>query len=911
MATSNNSKKIGTVYTKNYDNMRGVSFTGDQTGSKNGRYSYLENMYVDYEGEADAVESIPGFRELHSFGKRINGVYLHPVGNDKEYIIVHAEDELYRFEKGERNSLASLTPIGNIADTKSCAYSFGADVYILDGENLNRLSPDGTLTRLGEDFEAYVPLMYRDGRVCEERNLLTRLGRASFKVNSCEEFNYGTDGIVYEITDYDKRTCRIREMIRNAPSRLVIPRYYVVDGVKYLVTEISHHAFQHQKNIVDLMIHEGVTYIGDYAFFGCTSLQNVKTCSTLEQIGDYAFYGCESLERFYIDTGLKKVGIAVFGGKNVRHRLWVNGPYERIYDIENWELMVYSPNPTFPESYQDNVEWDIEWYRYYLGFKIDHPIEQITGIKIDGVADKVGPFYDVYSMYYIPETRTVEIAICDRSALETREIEFSFILKDETSIHADTRADIFISPNADRFTPIQSIIECKCTASYDGRIFLSGNPRLGGTVFYSALTEGGAVFPTYFGSRSYLIDGLGDATVTSMVNCGGGLAVLKCTDDGGGSIYYHYSGSDKDKYPVDEIYGNIGALGESMHFFGDPVFLCSRGLCALERGQSGINRNLKCRSSSVNPKLLLENINEISMTSWCGYLVLCAGGKIFLADSRDIYRGVDGDEYEWYYLTDVGGYDDDVKVYRYASVAKDGYRAYPISDVPTDKTVYSVKDANGEFVYYTVENGTKYEVYPTNEYTSGTFIPAKQVFGVGNLLFFFTEGGDMYLFNNDLRSMPPSSLSDKEDFSIEEYQRRFGGRIHPEFYSFANHAVRYYLESAKDDCDAPYLTKNSQHSSTVVKYKSLAIGGNISATVNTDRGSVECKKYPASKIAFDTLDFSAFSFLTEDSAIVVIDDGERGWIYKQLSLCTSEFCSPIGVYSMSYQYKIKGKIRNN
>ena len=100
-------------------------------------------------------------------------------------------------------------------------------------------------------------------------------------------------------------------------------------------------------------------------------------------------------------------------------------------------------------------------------------------------------------------------------------------------------------------------------------------------------------------------------------------------------------------------------------------------------------------------------------------------------------------------------------------------------------------------------------------------------------------------------------------------------------------------------------------SSLVIKCKS-PIRSHIVCRVGTDRGVyTERTSVPASKLSFDTLDFSSISFVTDDKCIIPISEGERGWISKQITLVGEEYCSPIGVYSISYQYKIKGKIRKN
>lgn len=71
---------------------------------------------------------------------------------------------------------------------------------------------------------------------------------------------------------------------------IVIPS--VIDGVQ--ITKIGDHAFDEnneitEKSITSVVISEGITSLGNSAFYGCRNLQNVVLPSTLTSIGDWAF----------------------------------------------------------------------------------------------------------------------------------------------------------------------------------------------------------------------------------------------------------------------------------------------------------------------------------------------------------------------------------------------------------------------------------------------------------------------------------------------------------------------------------------------------------------------------------------------------------------------------------------------
>lgn len=59
---------------------------------------------------------------------------------------------------------------------------------------------------------------------------------------------------------------------------------------------VANMIFRGNDNIKSVIIQEGVTRIGDYAFEGCTNLTSVSLPSTLETIEGGAFFSCSSLE---------------------------------------------------------------------------------------------------------------------------------------------------------------------------------------------------------------------------------------------------------------------------------------------------------------------------------------------------------------------------------------------------------------------------------------------------------------------------------------------------------------------------------------------------------------------------------------------------------------------------------------
>ena len=619
----------------------------------------------------------------------------------------------------------------------------------------------------------------------------------------------------------------------------------------------------------------------------------------MAEIDNSAFLGCSKLFKIFLGTGLTNFGTDVFSGCEKLSEIHYTADKESFDSIVNSSVadgykMVYA-------STESTLTVDIP---------IHTPAVSISSVTVGG---KDTPFFTGTEGGTVV---SVAFSVSDGRALEGKEVVINGIA-DPKSYSKSEHSTVFLSDSSYTGTGKDAILGCRICESFDGRIFLSANPNLPNTVFYSSRDETGNNNPLYFGVLNYFNDGIGAYPVNSMLAAGDSLAVFKSGDDGSGSIFYHTPTETginiiPKVYPVSYVHSGIGSLGKSISFFDDPIFISQNGISALEKKSINLERSIATRSHNVNPRLLCEELGSAVLTKWLGYLVVLTRGNVYLADSRAVFTHQSGfKEYEWFYLSGIGTYRGGFETYRYASTAPEGYYVHENTDERADNIVFS-EMVGSEEICFVVENDKKYAVYATEEYSGGKFSPAVTALGTDTgLLFFGTESGSLCVFNNDKRGVAPPYVSESEDFDEEEYESIYGRKIHPYYYSFANRAIRYAVKTIKDDCSIPHLAKNTIKHSLTVKCK-MAGAGKVRCEVGTDRsGYSEITNFPASTHSFADMDFSTVSLSTDDTVTLPLCEKEKNWIEKQIALYTDSFRAPFGIYSITYRFNIKGKIKKN
>jgi len=192
--------------------------------------------------------------------------------------------------------------------------------------------------------------------------------------------------------------------------------------------------------------------------------------------------------------------------------------------------------------------------------------------------------------------------------------------------------------------------KCKLACVFDNRVFMSGNENHPNLLIWTGLNN-----PTYIANTSYTALGNDIANVKALVPGNNALWSFKEPSHSNTTIFYSvpYEVYDAKLDQTIKTYStshssiSTGCKYSGINFNDDIVFLSEQGL-------EGISSNITTeqviahRSSLVDAKML-KSSGEPVLIEWMGYLLICFGNKIFLADSRQKVGNNDHMEYEWFY----------------------------------------------------------------------------------------------------------------------------------------------------------------------------------------------------------------------------------------------------------------------
>ena len=133
------------------------------------------------------------------------------------------------------------------------------------------------------------------------------------------EADAGLDGPMERPTDdldaapVARKTGTSSKPVVKKPSR-PLPAGEVLDLGSATVIEAG--KYSGNMTLKNIVIPEGVTEIGEYAFYSCMFLETVALPKTLKKIGQYAFMSCRALRQVEIPEGVEQIDNHAFGATN-------------------------------------------------------------------------------------------------------------------------------------------------------------------------------------------------------------------------------------------------------------------------------------------------------------------------------------------------------------------------------------------------------------------------------------------------------------------------------------------------------------------------------------------------------------------------------------------------------------------
>ena len=276
--------------------------------------------------------------------------------------------------------------------------------------------------------------------------------------------------------------------------------------------------------------------------------------------------------------------------------------------------------------------------------------------------------------------------------------------------------------------------------------------------------------------------------------------------------------------------------------------------------------------------------------------------------------------YEWYFLNGIGHYDGQSLCYHHltyeprvldkklTSLTLGGKRLCVLGEEQAveGEVFEAIAEENGKpcgiTVYYTERDGEYYLVDSRGEMAGGVFSPATMLHATDGCLYFASEDGYLFCFNNDKRG--------KSAIVNDSLQSVAWDEIHESYYSFDGRAYRSSLISGNVDMGVPHLLKSTVPKSLVVRAKTMPHSA-FTVYVRHDGNPWKEVGYVVANRSLDYPDADRLSLDDKETVSEMLADSGRGWLSKQVMICADVFESPIGFEAFGYRYKMAGRVRNN
>ena len=142
------------------------------------------------------------------------------------------------------------------------------------------------------------------------------INNKTFETEVITKWVMPSDYFTYGVLDKDANTIYITGVSTKytSPEVLYIPSEYNGYKVKQVAGKgnTQYNALKNMSNVKIVEIEEGITSIGDYAFYNCRGLTKIEIPKGVTSIGSSAFSNCSSLTSIEIPEGVTNIGSSAF-----------------------------------------------------------------------------------------------------------------------------------------------------------------------------------------------------------------------------------------------------------------------------------------------------------------------------------------------------------------------------------------------------------------------------------------------------------------------------------------------------------------------------------------------------------------------------------------------------------------------